>query len=147
MTTRTPVSLAAHVLFAPSLVVAFALLVKGHAEPGGGFAAGMVASLGTLLQYVGLGTEEVGRRFPWTLRAERLALVGLAVMAATALAPVLGGHPPVWHLPRPGSPVTELGPLALHTTLLFEAGIALATFGFAVCAMQGLAEAQRGRRP
>lgn len=130
-----PLALAARLLFAPTLVVAAALLVKGHDETGGGFAAGMVASLGTLLQHVALGREETRARHAWTLRARALALLGLALMAATALLPALAGRPPVWHLPRPGEAVATFGPLALQTALLFEVGVALATYGFVVAAI------------
>lgn len=128
-------ALVARLLLGPTLIVAAAFLVKGYAESGGGFAAGVVASLGVLLQYFALGLGEVERRLPWTVRSHRLALAGLALMAAVVLGPVLADHPLVWHLPRPGSHVVEMGPLELHTALLFEIGVALATFGFVVAAV------------
>jgi multicomponent Na+:H+ antiporter subunit B len=134
--------LVARLLLAPALVVAAALLVKGYAASGGGFAAGVVASLGVLLQHVSLGGEELERRLPWTARAHRLALAGLALAAAVALAPAAVGLPPVRHLPRPGSRWIELGPLELHSALLFDLGVALATFGFVVAALHRLARTE-----
>lgn len=130
--------LVARLLLAPALIVAFALLVKGYAASGGGFAAGVMASLGLLLQHFALGGEEVERRLPWTAWAHRLAFAGLALAAAVALAPAAVGLPPVRHLPRPGAHVVELGPLELHTALLFDLGVALATFGFVVAVVHRL---------
>lgn len=134
-------ALVARLLLGPTLIVAAALLVKGYAESGGGFAAGVVASLGVLLQYFSLGREEVERRLPWTTRSHRLVLAGLVLMAVVVLGPVLVDHPLAWHLPRPGSQVVKLGPLELHTALLFEIGVALATFGFVVAAVHRLGAA------
>lgn len=127
--------LVARLLLGPTLIVAAALLVKGYAESGGGFAAGVVASLGVLLQHFSLGREEVERRLPWTARSHRLALAGLALMAAVVLGPAAVGTPLAWHLPRPDGHVVKLGPLDLHTALLFEIGVALAVFGFVVAAV------------
>lgn len=137
----------ARALFVPILLVAAGLLVKGYQESGGGFAAGVVASLGVLLQYLALGYERAQRALPWTGTTHRIALCGLAVMAATLLAPVLWGLPPAWHLPRPGEHVVHLGALGLHTTFLFELGIALATFGFVVAAVHRLARSDEDERP
>jgi multisubunit Na+/H+ antiporter MnhB subunit len=139
----SPVALAARVLFAPVLVVAAALLVKGYADGGGGFAAGVVAALGYLLRYVALG-RPAERRMRWPAAAPRLALGGLAVMAACLLLPVFAGRPPAWHLPRPGTEVLSWGLVELHTALLFEAGVAVATFGFVAAAVHSLAEAGGG---
>ena len=129
----------ARLLLAPVLVVAAALLVKGYSEGGGGFAAGVTASLGVLLQHFALGREEVESRLPWTAHARPVALAGLALAAAVALGPAAAGKPPVWHLPRPGAPATSLGPLELHTAFLFEVGVALATFGFVVAVVHRIA--------
>lgn len=136
------IRLVARLLLAPALVVAIAFLVKGYAASGGGFAAGVVASLGVLLQHFALGDEEVERRLSWTTRTHRLALAGLALAATVALAPTAVGLPPVRHLPRPGAHVVELGPLELHTALLFDLGVALATFGFVVAAVHRIARAE-----
>lgn len=141
--TASPAELTARVLLPPILVVAVAFLIKGYAATGGGFSAGVVASLGVLLQYFALGFEAAERRLAWARRAHRLALAGLAVAAATVLWPVAAGRPPVWHLPRPGEHVPKLGPLELHTSLLFEAGVALAVCGFVVAAVHQLARAGR----
>ena len=139
----SPSELSARALFAPILVVAAAFLVKGYAATGGGFAAGVVASLGVLLQYFALGFEEAERRLAWVGRAYRLAVAGLVLMAATVLPPVVFGLPPVWHLPAPGEHVTKLGPLELHTALAFETGVALAVSGFVVASVHLIARQSR----
>lgn len=140
-------ALVARWLLAPVLVVAAALLVKGYGESGGGFAAGVVASLGVLLQYFALGYDEAERQLSWALASHRLVLLGVALMAAVVLGPILAGEPPVAHLPRPGEKVTELGPLELHTAFVFEVGVALATFGFVVAAVHWIGGAERRERP
>lgn len=128
----------ARALLAPSLVVAIALLVKGHEATGGGFAAGVVAGLGVLMQHFVLGREAAERTLPWARRADRIAVAGVAIAASTILLPVALGLPPVHHLPATGNAPIELGALALDTTLVFELGVALATFGFVVAAARRL---------
>ena len=49
----------ARLLLAPVLVVAAAVLVKGYADVGDGFAAGVIAALGVLLQYLAFGRAAV----------------------------------------------------------------------------------------
>ena len=50
-------------LLAPTLVVATAILVKGYADVGDGFAAGVVAALGILLQFLAFG-RDAGSQVP-----------------------------------------------------------------------------------
>ena len=47
----------ARLLLLPTVVAALAILIKGYAEPGDGFSAGVVAALGVLLQHLALGRE------------------------------------------------------------------------------------------
>ena len=51
----------ARLLLAPVLVVAVAVLIKGYADVGDGFAAGVIAALGVLLQYLAFGRAAVER--------------------------------------------------------------------------------------
>ncbi|QRK05918.1 MnhB domain-containing protein [Archangium violaceum] len=131
------VPLIARVLLQPALVVAAALWVRGYAEAGGGFSAGVLAALAVLLQYVVLGREEARR--PWPVRhAAALVPAGLMVVLAVAFGPVLAGYPPVTHFPRPGEHVVHLGALELHTAALFDVGIFLLVFGFIVATIDGI---------
>lgn len=140
------ISLVARALLGPVLVVAAALLVRGQAEGGGGFAAGVTAGLGVLLQYVALGFAEAERRVPRVLRSFRVALAGLALTALVAFLPLAAGEPPVSHRPGPGARMIALGPLELHSALVFELGLALATFGFVVAAVRRITASDVGGR-
>jgi multicomponent Na+:H+ antiporter subunit C len=62
--TTTLTRMVARGLLAPILVVAAAILVKGYADVGDGFAAGVVAALGVLLQILAFGREEVAAALP-----------------------------------------------------------------------------------
>ncbi len=123
--------------------MAAALLVKGYAEGGGGFAAGVVASLAVMLQYFAVGLDGAERQLPWTSAALPVAIAGVALMAIVVLWPLTAGMPPATHWPRPGEEVIELGLVELHTALLFETGMALGTFGFAVASLHQLAAVRR----
>ncbi len=128
----------AKVLLLPTFVAAFAILVKGYAQPGDGFSAGVVASLGVLLQYLVLGRREAERLV--TLRnAPIIAGAGLILSLSVAVVPVLLGEPVLTHYPRPGSSVVYLGTLELITPVLFDLGIFLLVFGFVVGTMNAFA--------
>lgn len=126
-------------LLPASLVVALAILVKGYAHVGDGFSAGVVAALGVLVQYVGLGREEARARV--RARHAPLALVlGLLLMLLVVVLPMLAGHSIVTHFPGPGSPVTSLGSLELHTAVLFDVGIFLVVLSVLVLILDHLIE-------
>ena len=91
----------ARLLLGPVLVVAVAVLVKGYADVGDGFAAGVIAALGVLLQYLAFGRAAVERALP-VRRAAQLAIGGLLVALAVAFVPVLAGGAPLQHAPGPG---------------------------------------------
>ena len=78
----------ARLLLAPVLVVAVAVLVKGYADVGDGFAAGVIAALGVLLQYLAFGRAAVERALP-VRRAAQLAIGGLLAALAVVFVPVL----------------------------------------------------------
>jgi multisubunit Na+/H+ antiporter MnhB subunit len=54
----------ARLLFLPTLMVALATLIKGYAETGDGFTAGVIAGLGVLLLYVVFGEREIANLLP-----------------------------------------------------------------------------------
>lgn len=120
------------ILFPSALVAAVALLLAGTDASGGGFAAGVVAALGLLLQHVVLGRGTAERSLRWPRLAPALVVLGVALMATVVFLPLATGEPPVSHRPPPGKPVVSVGPLDLHTALAFETGLALATLGFLV---------------
>ncbi len=121
----------AKLLLLPTVVASLAIPIKGYAEPGDGFSAGVVAALGVLLQYLALGRSEAGKLWP-VPRAGRIALVGLLVALAVAATPLFLGEPVLTHFPPPGGGVIYLGTLELITAVLFDVGVFLLVFGFAV---------------
>ena len=124
----------AKLLFLPTLVVAVAILVKGYAQPGDGFSAGIVCALGVLLQYLAFGRREA-EKIPIVGLAGKSAFSGLLLALLVATAPVLLGEPVLTHYPRPGSEAVYLGTLELITALL------LLVFGFVVGAIRIIARA------
>jgi multicomponent Na+:H+ antiporter subunit B len=128
----------ARLLLAPVLLVASAVLVKGYADVGDGFAAGVIAALGILLQYVALGRAAVARALP-VRRAPLLAVAGLAVALLVALAPIALGQPPLTHAPAAGAEVVHLGTLELITAVGFDVGIFALVLGVAVATIDAVA--------
>lgn len=136
---------AARLLFAPTLMVAFATLVKGYATTGDGFAAGVIAALAFVMQFVAFGERDV-RGALHTRYAPSVAFSGLALALALAFLPVVRGDPPLTHVPAPGASVTHLGSLELITAFAFDVGVFLLVTGFSVTAISLLARAEhRGR--
>ena len=136
----------ARLLFVPALIVAVGTLVKGYADTGDGFTAGVIAALAVLLQFVAFGEREVERFLPLRF-APAVAVSGLVLALAVAFVPVLLGRPVMTHAPGPGTTVIHLGTLELITAVLFDVGVFLLVFGFAVAAIGMLAAARRERLP
>ncbi|HEU5433163.1 MAG TPA: MnhB domain-containing protein [Thermomicrobiales bacterium] len=136
----------AKLLFLPSLMIALATLVKGYADTGDGFTAGVIAGLAVLLQIIVFGREEVERMLPlrW---APRTAFVGLAIALLDALAPLAFGRPVMTHLPPAGVEPIHFGSLELLTAVAFDVGVFLLVFGFSVTAIDLLGRASPVRLP
>ena len=126
----------------PSFVIAIAVLIKGYAQPGDGFSAGVIAAMGVLLQYIAFGFEKVEEDLP-VRHAAWLATGGLALALVTVFGPPLLGYPILTHFPRPGEPVIHFGLLAIHTAVLFDVGVFLLVLGFSVSALRWIAQAGR----
>ncbi|MDQ4128184.1 MAG: oxidoreductase, partial [Actinomycetota bacterium] len=121
----------ARLLFLPTLLVAAAILVKGYAQTGDGFSAGVVAALGVLLLYLALGYAEA-EKLALVRYAPVVAFAGLLVTLGVAAVPLFLGDAVLTHYPLPGSKPVYLGTVELITPVLFDAGIFLLVFGFAV---------------
>ena len=125
----------ARLLLLPILVVAVAVLVKGYADVGDGFSAGVIAAMGILLQYVACGYQKVEPRFPVHL-ASKAAVAGLLLALLVVFGPLLLGQPLLTHFPPAGeAEVFHLGTLELHSAILFDVGIFLLIAGFLVFVM------------
>ncbi len=130
----------ARLLLLPTFVIAAAILVKGYADVGDGFGAGVLATLGVLLQYVAFGRREAERFMP-VRAAPVIGLAGLILALLVAFVPALRGAAPMTHAPMPNAPVVHLGALELHTAVAFDIGVFLLVFGFAVGAIDLIARA------
>jgi multisubunit Na+/H+ antiporter MnhB subunit len=133
-------------LLAPTWIVAFAILVKGYVEAGDGFAAGVVAALGVLLQYLVFGVERAEQLTP-VRHINRLAQIGLLITLIVAFTPVLFGKPVLTHWPPVDQSVIHIGTVEVITAVVFDIGVFLLVFSFCVATLHLMAHAtQRSRR-
>ncbi len=123
------VRVVARLLLAPSVVVAAALIVKGYAAVGDGFAAGVVVSLSVALLYIGLGARAAEDAVPVLRHAPKVMVAGLLLALGTGFFPLLFGEPPFSHRPGPGQHVIKIGTLELFTPLLFDIAVFLLVVG------------------
>jgi multicomponent Na+:H+ antiporter subunit A len=121
----------ARLLYLPTLLIAAAILVKGFVQTGDGFSAGVVAALGILLRYLAFGHEEASRALP-VRYATAISFAGLLVALGVATVPLFLGGAVLTHYPPPGTEPVHLGTLELMTAVLFDFGVFLLVFGFAV---------------
>jgi multisubunit Na+/H+ antiporter MnhB subunit len=128
----------AKLLFLPALVAAVAILVKGYAQTGDGFSAGVVASLAVVLQYLAFGRREA-EKLPLIGLAGKGSFVGLFIGLLVAAVPVTLGDPVFNHYPGPGAQVVYLGTVELITPVLFDVGVFLLVFGFVVGSVRAIA--------
>jgi multicomponent Na+:H+ antiporter subunit B len=130
----------ARLVWAPSLVVAAGLIVKGYAEVGDGFAAGVVVALATALSYVALGASGAERELPHLRHAPKLAVGGLLLALADGFFPLLLGEPPFSHRPGPGAHVATVGSLELFTPVVFDLGVFFLVVGVLTVMLHHLAD-------
>ena len=130
----------ARILLLPSFVIAFAVIIKGYADIGDGFSAGVIASLGIILQGVAFGPDEFDQ-LPLVRFAPLAPLVGVVLVLGVAFAPVLAGKPILSHWPPAGEEVTHFGALEFFTPLLFDTGVFLVVIGFCVGSVGAIARA------
>lgn len=128
----------AHILFLPIMMVAAAVLVKGYADIGDGFSAGVIASLGVILQAVAYGPVEFDR-LPLARFAPVATFLGLLTALSTAFVPVLFGKPILYHYPPAGEEVIHFGSIELITPVAFDIGVFLVVVGFCVGSLAAVA--------
>lgn len=133
-------------LFAPTLMVAFAVLVKGYVGAGDGFAGGIIAGLAFLMQFVAFGERDV-RRSLHTKYAPIVAMCGLALALACTFLPVLRGLPLLTHWPPPDAKVLHFGTLEILTAFVFDVGVFLLVVGFTVTALALVSRAESREQP
>jgi multicomponent Na+:H+ antiporter subunit B len=133
-------------LLPSSIMAALAVLVKGYADTGDGFSAGLIASLGVLVQYVAFGPE-LPSQMGIVRHANSLSRIGLFIALTVAFLPVFFGKPVLTHWPGPGEDVIHIGAIELITPVAFDIGIFLLVIGFVVGVINLIAQTiERGAR-
>jgi multicomponent K+:H+ antiporter subunit A len=112
------------------------LLLRGHDQPGGGFAAGLTMSIAVILQYMAGGTRWAEARL--RVRPLRWLGAGLLLAAGTGGAALLFGRPFLTsyfsYLHLPG-----IGPVPLASALVFDLGVFLLVVGATALMLVALA--------
>ncbi len=137
-------SLLSRLLFPVIAVVAMFLLLRGHDLPGGGFAAGLTASIAVLVQYMLGGTQWIEVR----LRILPLRWMGLGLLLAT------GTGAAAWLFGRPFltsyfdyADLPVVGAVPLASAVLFDIGVFALVFGATILTLIALArQSVRGQR-
>ncbi|MEW6720914.1 MAG: Na+/H+ antiporter subunit B [Thermodesulfobacteriota bacterium] len=113
------------------------LLVRGHNEPGGGFAGGLVASAAFALVVIAYGPAAARKSL--RVRPSTLIGTGLLTAAGSGMPALFRGEPFMtgqWRtLELPAS-----GPVALGSPLLFDVGVYLVVFGVVLNIVLSFAE-------
>ena len=117
------------------LYAAYAAL-KGHNGPGGGFIAGLIASVGLCTYRMSYGDRAFHRLLP--IHPRWLVFVGLGLAAGVAALPMLFGQP----LLRSASTTLHLGGADVHlvSATAFDLGVLLVVVGVAVGMISRLGE-------
>ena len=117
------------------LYAAYAAL-KGHNGPGGGFIAGLIASVGLCTYRMSYGDRAFHRLMP--IHPRWLVFVGLGLAAGVAALPLLFGPP----LLRSASTTLHLGGADVHlvSATAFDLGVLLVVVGVAVGMISRLGE-------
>jgi multicomponent Na+:H+ antiporter subunit B len=129
----------ARLLFAPSLLVAAAMIVKGYTDVGDGFAAGVIVALAVAVQYVAVGPRESEAALPVLRFAPYVGAAGLLLGLAVGFFPLLLGEPIFTHQPPAGVTPAKIGTLELITAVLFDLAVFMVVLGVLVQLMHHLA--------
>ncbi|MCU0483519.1 MAG: Na+/H+ antiporter subunit B [Chloroflexi bacterium] len=119
------------------LVFSVFLLLRGHNEPGGGFAGGLVAAAGFALLATGAGVEAARRALhvdPRTLIAAGLLVALLSTLPGMAIDGIFLAAA-WWTIDLPGG-----GSFYVGTPLLFDLGVYLAVIGTVLAIVFALEE-------
>lgn len=121
----------------PMLAFSMYLLFAGHNQPGGGFAAGLVAGVTVLLVWAAGGTDTVRRVLP--VRATVLMGLGLLTASLTGFAALVPGLAFL----ESGYVVLSVplvGDVKVVSALFFDIGVYLTVVGMALGLIRSLGE-------
>lgn len=123
-------------MFPVIITFSFFLLLRGHDQPGGGFAAGITLAIGFLLQYLAGGTRWAEDRI--RILPLRWMGAGLLIAASTGIGSAFFGYPFMTtyfqYLELP-----FIGKVPAATALLFDFGVYLLVVGATVLILIALA--------
>ena len=141
MTTTVLTKMVARMILLPVYLIAIGIMVKGYADTGDGFSAGVVAALGVALQIMVFGPEEIDR-LPLVRFAPAGTFAGLAIALLTAFVPAIRGQALFTHWPPAGEHAVHFGTLEFITAVAFDVGVFLIVFGFGVGIIGAIARAE-----
>lgn len=123
-----------------ALLAATYIFLRGHNEPGGGFIAGLVVSVGMLMQYLASGWYWTHER----LKVDHHDLIawGVLIAAATGAGSLLFGAPFLTSA-FDYVQVPLVGEIELATALGFDLGVALAVVGAVMLTLAQLSKVAR----
>ena len=117
------------VLFPLTLLFAAFIFIRGHNLPGGGFIAGLVASLAIVLQYLASGIKWTSSRIPVDMH--HVIALGLLFAMGTGLVSMFLGYPfltsAFTYLKWP-----VVGKFEVASAMLFDIGVFLTVVGATV---------------
>ncbi|QEA11599.1 monovalent cation/H+ antiporter subunit A [Comamonas flocculans] len=126
----------ARLLLPFSALIAVHLFLRGHDQPGGGFVAGLVLSLGLIVQYLVSGAAWVEAHV--RVLPERWMAAGLLCALFTGLGALYFGYPFLTsHMLQLQLP--WLGELHLASALFFDIGVALLVVGATLLILTAIA--------
>ncbi|MGA4668790.1 Na+/H+ antiporter subunit A [Propionibacteriaceae bacterium Y1923] len=125
-------------VFGVTVMVGVWVLLRGHNEPGGGFAGGLIVGMALLLRYLAAGREELAEAAPF--EAGHLLGGGLFISVVSAFVPVFFGGSVLQsydiyvnlgpeHLASPIGMIPWLGELHLVSSVVFDVGVFLIVVG------------------
>jgi multicomponent K+:H+ antiporter subunit A len=123
-------------LFPVTCVIAFYLLLRGHDLPGGGFAGGLMLSIGILLQYMAGGTRWVEDHL--RVHPLRWMATGLLLAAGTGAAALAFGRPFLTSY-FAYADLGWLGRLPMASAMIFDIGVFALVFGATVLMLIAIA--------
>lgn len=126
-----------------SLVFAFYIYFKGHQTPGGGFVAGLVASVALIVLRMCEGGENLGRMLP--VKEHSLIGWGLLVVVGTGIVAMCFGLPFLTSahgaINLPTAPGTDIHPhFELASAMSFDLGVFLVVIGVVVGMINALSQ-------
>ncbi|MHA6691952.1 monovalent cation/H+ antiporter subunit A [Devosia sp. A449] len=123
-------------MFPVIIVLALHLFLRGHDQPGGGFAAGIVMSIGFILQYMAGGTRWVEERL--RILPVRWIGAGLLVAVLVGAASLLLGYP-FMTTSFQYVEIPFIGRVPMASALIFDLGVFVLVVGATVLILIALA--------